>query len=362
MIAMVDLKTQNAILEKEIANGIHRVLASGQYLSGPQIAAFEEEAATPSAAPLAAMPWCLACRRWGLGPGMRSLPPRSVFFTTVEAIVRSGATPVFVDIQPHSFNLNPALVEQAITGATKAILPVHLFGQPADMELLGSIAIHHELFLVEDCAQSFGARCTAGVAGTLGHTGCFSFHPSKNLAACGDGGLITTQDDQLARRLRALCNHGSHKRHCHEMVGYSSRLDEFQAVVLRAKLRRIDRHNESRRQWARYYSQALADIASLVTPSQAAFSYHVFNQYTLLLNQRDFVYEALQEQQVSCAINYPLPLYRQPALEPQYRDLTLPVAEEVSGHCLQLPMHPDLTREQVDQVIITLRQTLAQIN
>ncbi|TVP52720.1 MAG: DegT/DnrJ/EryC1/StrS family aminotransferase [Halomonadaceae bacterium] len=367
MIAMVDLKTQNAALDKEITSGIHSVLASGQFLFGPQVAAFEEEAADylgsrhaiSCASGTDAL--MLSLRALDIGPGDEVITTPFSFFATVEAILLTGATPVFVDIHPRSFNLNPALVEQAITEATKAILPVHLFGQPADMELLRSIAIHHELYLVEDCAQSFGASCTAGVTGTLGNTGCFSFFPSKNLGACGDGGLITTQDDQLAARLRSLCNHGSHKRHCHEMTGYNSRLDEFQAVVLRAKLRRIDRYNEARRHWARYYTQSLADMSSLITPRQDQYSCHVFNQYTLLLSQRDYVYEALQEQQIGCAIHYPIPLYRQPALEPLFPDLCLPVVEEVSAHCLSLPMHPELTQQQADEVILTLRQTLAQI-
>ncbi|MDX1587691.1 MAG: DegT/DnrJ/EryC1/StrS family aminotransferase [Oleiphilaceae bacterium] len=379
MIDRLNLKTQNKALNEDILNGIRQVLDSGRYLSGPQVAAFEREAASYldsrhaiSCASGSDALW-LSLMALGIGPGDEVITTPFSFFATAEAIVHAGARPVFVDIRPDTFTLNPTLVEQAITPATRAILPVHLFGQPADMELLQAIAHHHDLSLVEDCAQSFGARSGARMTGTFGDTGCFSFHPNTNLGACGDGGLITTQSDTLADRLRALCNHGcpqdpgqsgnqsrqapSRSNH-HESAGHNSRLDEFQAVVLRAKLRRLERYNQARRYWASYYNAALTGLPGLIPPRQSRGSRHVFNQYTVRVRQRDRIQQTLQSQGIQSAIHYPRPLYRQPALARDFPGLTLPVAEKVTRQCLSLPIHPGLDENQADEVISTVRESL----
>lgn len=402
MIDMIDLKTQRKALDEDILHGLRKVLESGHYIDGPQVAAFEQEAAgylgsrhAISCASGSDALW-LSLKALGIGPGDEVITTAFSFFDTAEAILHTGAQPVFVDIQPDTWTINPALVEQAITPHTRAILPVHLFGQPADMELLQAIADHHELHLVEDASQAFGARCGSGMAGTFGDTGCFSFFPGMNLDACGDGGMITTQSDLLAGKLRALCNHGirSHDRrqnsrkrlkapherrkirhdrrkspdcrlrsehHHHEMTGHNSHLDEFQAVVLRARLRRLERYNSTRRYWASYYSAGIRDVPELIPPRQSRGGHHVFNQYTLRTLQRDQVYRALRSQGIDCHIHYPRPLYRQPALAEDYPGLSLPVSETVAAECLSLPIHPALEEDQVNEILTTLRETVEEL-
>lgn len=365
MIPMVDLTAQHADVAEEIEAGLKTVLSRGHFVFGPQTEALEKEVAaylgTSHAVGCASGTDALhlALRALGVGPGDEVITSPFTFFATAEAICYVGAKPVFVDIDPHTFNLDPTLVEAAITPATRALLPVHLFGQPAPMEALMAIADKHGLKVVEDCAQSFGATRGGRATGTFGAAGAFSFFPSKNLGGYGDGGMVTTDSAELATVMRSLRNHGSGERYHHHTVGLNSRLDEMQSVVLRAKLKRIDRYNAGRRRVAQRYNEGLVGLPGLVTPAEDKAGLHVYAQYTLLVPERTQVMQALQAGGVACAIHYPIPLHKQQALAADYPGLSLPVAESVAARCLSLPMYPELTDAQIDQVIEAVRKAFA---
>lgn len=364
MIPLVDLRTQDPELRAEINAGLQAVIASGQFVLGPNVEAFEQEAAAYLGAAHAVS--CasgtdalhLSLRALGIGPGDEVITTPFTFAATVEAILHVGATAVFVDIDAASFNLDPARVAAAITPRTRAILVVHLFGQPAAMWALREIAQRHALLVVEDCAQAFGAEYCGQRVGTLGVAGCFSFYPSKNLGAYGDGGMIATDSAELAQRLRALRNHGCSQQYCHDSIGLNSRLDELQAVVLRAKLKRITRYNSARRRVARLYASALAGLPQVVTPSEAPGARHVYHQYTMLLPNRSAVQQALRRQGIATAVYYPRPLHRQPALAAAYQGQHFPLAEALSERCLSLPMYPELSKAQVAAVAAALDAAL----
>lgn len=360
VIPMADPKAQYAGIRAEVEPRIREVLASGRYLAGPEVAAFEQEAATWLGVAHAVS--CgsgtdalrLALAALGIGAGDEVITTPFTFFATAEAICQTGARPVFADIDPLTFNIDPERVEAAVTPATRAILPVHLFGRLADMVSLDRIAERHGLYVVEDCAQCFGARQAGRAAGTLGTAGAFSFFPSKNLGACGDGGMVSTNSDALAAAVRQQRNHGATEPGRHAAVGLNSRLDELQAVILRAKLPRVDEYNRARRWAALRYTGVLRDLPGVSTPLQDSEEEHVFHQYTVLVDDRDAVREALRRQGVESAIYYSLPLHRQPAFA-DYAGPPLPVAEALATRCLSLPIYPELTREQIDIVTAALR-------
>ncbi len=278
------------------------------------------------------------------------------FIATAEAICYAGATPVFVDIDPKTFNIDPALIEAAITPRTKALIPVHLFGQPADMAPIKAVCDKHQLTLIEDCAQSFGAAAGGKMTGTLGALGCFSFFPSKNLGCYGDGGLITCASEELAEQIKVLRNHGSRVRYHHSVIGFNSRLDDIQAAILRVKLRRIDEFNNGRRRVAHLYSELLGDIATV--PYEDNKGVHVYHQYTLLTDRRDAIMATLSEKQISSAVYYPIPLHKQDVFASAYAGITLPVAEDVASRCMSLPVYPEMTDESVRLVAQTIREAL----
>jgi dTDP-4-amino-4,6-dideoxygalactose transaminase len=289
-----------------------------------------------------------------IGPGDEVITTPFTFIATAEAIRYVGATPVFVDIDPRTFNINPSAVEKAITSRTRAVLPVHLFGQPADMESIESICNRHGIMIIEDCAQSFGAAIGDRMTGNMGVMGCFSFFPSKNLGCYGDGGMITAGSPELADKLRILRNHGSRVRYHHEVIGFNSRLDEIQAVVLRAKLKRIDRYNAGRRRVARLYTALLAD-SPVTPPYEDGKGNHVYHQYTVLTESRDRIAAALAENGISSAVYYPIPLHRQEVFAKEYEEISLPVCEEVAGRCMSLPIYPEMTEEQIHEVVRVIR-------
>lgn len=351
-IPMVDLKAQYQALQPEIDAAVVQVLRDARFILGPNVSAFEEAAAAYLGAAHAVS--CasgtdalhLALRAAGIGPGDEVVTTPFTFIATAEAICYVGATPVFVDIDPRTFNIDVTGVEAALSERTAAVLPVHLFGQPADMKALRALCDAHRLCLIEDCAQSFGARAEGGACtGTIGEFGCFSFFPSKNLGCYGDGGLVTTSSQAMADRLRALRNHGSSAQYEHDFVGYNSRLDEIQAAVLRVKLRHIDRFNAGRREAAQRYD-ALLEGLPLRTPYRDPRVTHVFHQYTLLCEKRDLAMKALKNAGVACAIYYPRPLHRQLAFAEMATGLSLPVTESVARTCLSLPMYPELSEAQ----------------
>ena len=360
MIPMVDLKTQYHSLKPDIDRAVLDALESCQFILGPNVTALEQEAAAYLGAPYAVS--CasgtdalhLAVLAGGIKPGDEVITTPFTFIATAEAICYAGAIPVFVDVDPKTFNIVPELIEQAITPKTKAVIPVHLFGQPADMTAITDICKRHNLILIEDCAQSFGAAVDGRMTGAIGRFGAFSFFPSKNLGGYGDGGMITCATAEDAEQLKMLRNHGSQVRYHHDIIGFNSRLDDLQAAILRIKLQHIGRFNQERRRVAHRYSEGLKDLVAV--PFEDGKGTHVYHQYTLLTDRRDTVMARLSEQQIANAVYYPIPLHRQDVFADQCRNVNLPVSESVAGRCMSLPIYPEMTNEQVDLVIEVLRR------
>jgi dTDP-4-amino-4,6-dideoxygalactose transaminase len=355
MIPMVDLKIQYSDLKSEIDSAVLEVLSATQFILGPNVKMLESEIGEYLGAPHALS--CgsgtdalhLAMRAANIGPGDEIITTAFTFIATAEAIAYVGATPVFVDIDPFTFNIDPSALAAAITPRTKAVVVVHLFGLPCPLDMVERVCIDNNLILIEDCAQSFGARHNGRTTGTVGHLGCFSFFPSKNLGGCGDGGMITTADDKMAQKILSLRNHGSHVRYYHDSIGYNSRLDEIQAAILRVKLRHIERFNRERLRVARSYNKALHGLA-VQTPLEQPNSSHVFHQYTILCEDRAKVVECLTKADIASAIYYPVPLHRQKAFGERFRSLSLPNTEWVTERCLSLPIFPEMSESQVDRV------------
>jgi dTDP-4-amino-4,6-dideoxygalactose transaminase len=360
MIPMVDLKVQYLKIKDEIDRGILEALEKTQFILGPNVAAFETEAAAylgvrhSVAVASGTDALHLALLAVGIGAGDEVITSPFTFIATAEAIRYTGATPVFVDIDPKSFNIDPARIEAAITPKSRAILPVHIFGQPADMGAIESICTKHGLLLIEDCAQSFGARINGRMTGALGTLGCFSFFPSKNLGCYGDGGMVTTNSPEVAEQVRVLRNHGSRVRYHHNVIGYNSRLDEIQAVVLRIKLKRIEEYNAGRRRVAGLYNELLQD-SRVTTPHKDGKGLHVYHQYTVLTDCRDKIMEALTGTGIASAVYYPIPLHRQEVFVQEYQNISLPVAEDISSRCMSLPIFPEMTDEQVKEVVAVIK-------
>lgn len=362
-IPMVDLKGQYLSLKDEIDSALLDALAATQFILGPNVQAFEQEAATylgvEHAVGVASGTDALhlALEAAGVGAGDEVITTPFTFIATAEAISYVGAIPVFVDIDPYTFNIDLNQVEQAINDKTKAVIPVHLFGQPVDMNALKTLCDVKGLVIVEDCAQSFGAHIDNNMTGSFGAFGAFSFFPSKNLGCFGDGGLITTNSEQGADEIRVLRNHGSRQRYHHNVIGHNSRLDELQAIILRIKLKHIDAYNHNRRRVAHRYSDALGD-----TPVQTAYEdgigLHIYHQYTLLHEDRDRIMQALQDNNIACAVYYPIPLHKQEVYQAAYQDVHLPVTEAVAATCFSLPVYPELEDEKIDMITDVIKGAL----
>ena len=361
---MVDLKIQYDALKAEIDAAVLDVLRSTAFILGPQGKALEQAVAAYHGVRFAVGVASgtdalhLALRAADIRPGDEVITTPFTFIATAEAISYIGAVPVFVDIRPDTFNLDVSQVETSITKRTRAILPVHLYGQAADMGPLMDIARKHRLKVIEDCAQSFGADYRGKKTGSIGEFGCFSFFPSKNLGCYGDGGMVITDDPALAERLQSLRNHGSKVRYYHDEIGYNSRLDEVQAAVLNVKFKKIDAFNAGRRRNAASYSKLLS-VPGIQVPYEHANGTHVYHQYTLRVRNRDEVKKRLDEAKVSSMIYYPVPLHLQAA----YRDLnrkegSLPQAEQAAREVLSLPMYPELTDEQIQSVSDAVKKAL----
>jgi dTDP-4-amino-4,6-dideoxygalactose transaminase len=355
---MVDLRGQYEKLKPEIDTAILRVLSETNFILGPNLQAFEQEVAEylgvrhaiGCASGTDALH--LALLAAGIEPGDEVITTAFTFIATAEAICHVGAIPIFVDIFPDSFNIDPYKIATAVTEKTRAIIPVHLFGQPADLDEIRAIASQYNLLIIEDCAQSFGSRYHERMTGSIGDAGAFSFFPSKNLGCFGDGGLVTTNDDEIANRVKKFRHHGSSQQYHHDVIGYNSRLDELQAVVLRIKLNHINEYNQNRLRVAQTYNRLLAG-AELELPIIPDDRSHVFHQYTLLSDDRDRLQSLLRSQQIASAVYYPVPLHRQQAFA-DIESVSLPVADETSQHCLSLPIFPEMTEEQVRTVCQTL--------
>lgn len=356
---MVDLRTQYHRMKDEIDGALQEVLESTAFILGPNVRSFEEEAACylgvrhaiGCASGTDALH--LALLASGIGPGDEVITTAFTFIATAEAIRYVGAEPVFVDVDERTFNLDPDKVAAAIGPKTRAIMPVHLFGQPADLYRLSAIAECHGLALIEDCAQSFGATLGGRQTGSIGLSAGYSFFPSKNLGAFGDGGLVATSSDEVAEKVMRLRNHGSKIRYYHDEIGYNSRLDEMQAAILRVKLRYIDQFNRGRRRVAERYRQGL-DGLPIVTPFEDGLGVHVYHQYTVLSelpDQRTAIMEALAAAGISSAIYYPVPLHRQKVFQAETGSLVLPITESLAQRCFSLPIYPELEDADIDRIV-----------
>jgi dTDP-4-amino-4,6-dideoxygalactose transaminase len=363
-IPILDLGPAHRALWSDIQQAIERVALSGQFIMGPDVAAFEREVAEYTGAKHAigvnsgTDALVIALRALGIGHGHEVITTPFTFFATAEAISQVGATPRFVDIDPQTFNLDAGQLDAALTDNTRAILPVHLYGRPADMTAIMAFAQKHNLVVLEDCAQSFGARLSANgpMSGAIGHAGAYSFFPSKTLGGFGDGGMIVTNEDSVADIARALRVHGSRKKYYNEMIGYNSRLDTLQAAVLRVKLPHIDRWNEARRGVATRYGQLLSDVEGVVAPEVTAT--HAFHQYTVrILDGRDRVKERLDQLGVSSMIYYPVPLHQMEMY--QAVSTPCPNAEVAASQVLSLPIWPDIDDATLEAVVKALASARA---
>ncbi|MFT3903509.1 MAG: DegT/DnrJ/EryC1/StrS family aminotransferase [Niabella sp.] len=360
-IQMVDTKTQYQKIKPEIDKAVIDVMESSAFINGPVVKEFADNLAAYLGAKHA-IP-CgngtdalqIALMALGLKPGDEVITPSFTFIATTEVVALLGLTPVFVDVDKDTFCVDIADLERAITPRTKAIVPVHLYGHPANMEAIMAIAQKHDLYVVEDNAQSIGAEYTFSdgttkKTGTIGHIGCTSFYPSKNLGAFGDGGAISTNDDALAERLRIVANHGQTKRYYHDVVGCNSRLDSVQAAVLNIKLRYLEEYNQARHEAAVYYNNAFSISENLATPRAASNVRHVYNQYTLIVEgaDRDGLQQYLASKGVPSMLYYPLPGHRQKMFESfQVEGRELPVTDWLTDRVISLPMHSELDEEQL---------------
>jgi len=364
MIPMVNLKAQYAEIKQEVEQGLAETIENCSFILGPNVQAFEKEAAeylgVKHAIGVASGTDALhlALLAEGIGEGDEVITTAFTFIATAEAIRYVGATPVFVDVDPKTYNITAATIEAAITDKTTAVMPVHLFGQPVDMAAIKVVCDEHGLKLIEDCAQSFGASIDGKQTGSIGNAAGYSFFPSKNLGAFGDGGLVGTNSDATAEMLRQLRNHGSKVRYYHDVVGFNSRLDEMQAVVLRAKLKRIDRYNNSRRHAAHLYSELMADLP-IETPYEDGIGVHVYHQYTLLSDRRDEILEALQARQIACSVFYPVPLHQQNVFKEDCAGVSLPATEDIAARCMSLPICSELSDESVKEIVAVIRSVFA---
>jgi dTDP-4-amino-4,6-dideoxygalactose transaminase len=366
-VPLCDPKAEYEEIRDEVDKAVLRVLASGQYILGPEVERFEEEVADYLGVKHAigvsngSDALYLALQALGVGAGDEVIVPAFTFFATAGSVVRAGAVPVFADVRADTQNLDPAEFARRITARTKAVIPVHLYGQPADIAEIKEIARENGLFVIEDAAQAFGARYRGKAAGTIGEVGCFSFFPTKNLGACGDAGMVVTDDDKLAGRLRLLRVHGAKPKYYHHLVGCNSRLDPLQAVILRAKLPRLSEWTKARQEQARRYDSLLGGLEGLVLPHRAPDCTHVFHQYTVqvLGGQRDALRAHLARRGIGTGVYYPLPLHLQPCFSDLgYREGSLPESERASRVVLSLPMFPTLTLQEQEYVASEIKTFL----
>lgn len=359
---LLDLQLQYKSIQQEIDVVIKSVLEKGVFILGEEVEKFEEEMASYCGTSYAiglnsgTDALLLALKALGIKEGDEVLTTPFTFIATAEVVSLLGAKPVFVDIDPQTFNIDVSKIKDKITTRTKAIIPVHLYGQPADMDPIVAIAKEHQLFVIEDAAQAIGAEYKGKKACSIGDVGCLSFFPAKNLGAYGDAGMLLTKDKRIAERVKMLRNHGSKKKYYHEFLGYSSRLDNLQAAILRVKLRYVDKWNEMRNYNALCYNDFLVGVDGLMTPKISPEVKSVFQQYTIRIKDRDRIQERLASLDIPTAIHYPMPLHLQPAL--QYLGYTVgdfPEAEKASREVLSLPMYPELSREEITQLCDSIR-------
>ncbi len=352
-------------IEQEVMPMVAEAMANAAFIGGPPVTGFEEEFAR-----FCESKYCvgvnsgtdalrfslMAC---GVGPGDEVITVPNTFIATTEAISQVNAKPVFVDINPDTYNIDASRIEEKINEKTKAVLPVHLYGQPADMDSIFEIANKHNLIVIEDACQAHGALYKNKKAGSQGMTGCFSFYPGKNLGACGEGGAVVTQDEQITKRIRMIRDHGQAQKYYHDMEGYNGRLDAIQAGVLRIKLKRLEGWNQSRRENAAYYNKLLSDVNGVTAHMEANFANSVYHIYVILVYDRDDLQRYLGEKGIGTGLHYPLPLHVQKAYARLgYKEGAFPVTETVAKKLLSLPMFPELTKEQIEYVVEAIKEFL----
>jgi dTDP-4-amino-4,6-dideoxygalactose transaminase len=355
-LPLVDLHAQHAALADELSDAVRGAFERGDWILGEDVAAFEDEFAAYCAtrhaigtdSGLSALE--LALRAFGIGPGDEVITAANTFVATALAISQAGATPVLVDVDSDTYAIEPSLVEEAVTARTQAIVPVHLYGQMADMDAILDVAARHGLLVIEDACQAHGARLWGRRAGSFGHAAAFSFYPSKNLGACGDGGIVVTSDDGAADAIRVLRNYGQREKYHHVVKGFNRRLDTLQAALLRVKLRRLDEWNAARRRYADLYERLLGD-ADVVAPVTAAGAEHVWHLYVVRVAERDALRSYLDRCGIATGIHYPVPVHLQAA----YADLgygagAFPVSERYAGQIVSLPMYAELDEASVERV------------
>jgi dTDP-4-amino-4,6-dideoxygalactose transaminase len=355
-VPFVDLTRQHLAIKEEILSAVAGVLASAQFVLGREVAAFEEDFAAYCGSPHAVAvnsgtsALHLALLAAGVGPGDEVITVSCTFVATVAAVGYTGARPVFVDVDPVSYTMDAARVEAAITPKTKAIMPVHLYGNPADMDPILEVARRHNVVVIEDAAQAHGALYKGRRCGSIGDMGCFSFYPGKNLGACGEGGLVTTANSEFARKIRMLRDWGAERKYDHVLKGYNYRMEGIQAAVLRIKLRRLEDWTEARRLHAGAYAELLANTG-LVLPEEAAASRHVYHIYAVMTKERKQFIDSLNGRGVQTGIHYPFPVHLLPAYaDLGYHDGDFPVSERIAAEEVSLPMFPEMTDSELQQV------------
>ena len=362
-IPLLDLKAQYATVRDEVRAVIERVAESQQFILGPEVEAFEQEIAAYSQCDFAVGissgtdALLIALMAIGIKPDDEVITTPYTFFATAGSIARLGAKPVFVDIDPATYNLDPSSIERVITKRTRAIMPVHLYGQMAEMDSIMQISDSYNLFIIEDAAQAIGAEYRGRRAGSVGHMGCFSFFPSKNLGGFGDAGMVTTNDAELADKLRLLRNHGYSPKYYNKVVGGNFRIDAIQAAVLRVKLKYLDQWTEKRRENAATYRRlfmeaGLTNSGKVTLPHEAGLGRHIYNQFVIRSSRRDDLMTHLKSRRIGCEIYYPVPLHVQECFaELGYQAGDMPAAESAAHETLALPIYPELTGEMLESVV-----------
>ena len=356
-VPFLDLKAHHAPLIEKFDRAIREVIENSAFAGGPSVEKFEEEFASFCGSSHAIgvgngtdALW-LALLALGIGEGDEVITVPNTFIATAEAITYCKARPVFVDVDQNTFTMNPAELQKSLTEKTKAIIPVHLFGQPADMDPILKFARENGLFVIEDAAQAHGAEYKGRKAGTMGDAGCFSFYPGKNLGAFGEAGAVVTNDPELRKQIQMLRDHGQSQKYYHALMGWNCRMDGIQGAVLSIKLRHLDEANSLRRKHALEYDQALAGIDGILTPFEASYARHVYHVYAIRVQERDAVMRQLQEKGVGCAVHYPVPVHLQKACQNLgYTKGAFPVSENLANEFVSLPMFPELTKEQIEYV------------
>jgi dTDP-4-amino-4,6-dideoxygalactose transaminase len=357
-VPFLDLKAHHASMIDKFDGAIREVIESSAFAGGPFVERFEEEFAAYCSSKYAIgvgngtdALW-LSLLALGIGEGDEVITVPNTFIATAEAITYCKAQPVFVDVDETTFTMDPAELKKSLTARTKAIIPVHLFGQPADMDPILEFARSHGLFVIEDAAQAHGAEYKGRKAGTMGDAGCFSFYPGKNLGAFGEAGAVVTNDAELRQKIQSLRDHGQTQKYYHTLMGWNCRMDGIQAAVLSIKLRYLEEANRLRREHASQYNQAFAGIGAIATPFEANYARHVYHVYAIRLPERDDVWRSLKKRGIGCAVHYPVPIHLQEACRNLgYTPGAFPVAENLAEEFLSLPMFSELTEEQIEYVV-----------